>query len=156
MCLLTTSALSFLSPSSQSRSVHREEQTVIILGGKQVTDARATMAVYRLHRKEWEKGLRPVAEYAAKTQSKSHKRKATEDDDGDGGEDGDAEDENRGGEREKRRDIYPGGGRKGVSSGLSTVVTGGKGPGRGGEAEKQKWWTQIGGGSGGAKGSMRL
>lgn len=110
----------------------------------QVTDARATMALYRLHKIEWEKQLRPVTEaYREKMglpplpgqgkQSKaSQKRKrddagASESDDGDElGVDDDGDVSNGGGRpRQKQqsgRGENPGGGRKGVSSGLSTIV----------------------------------
>ena len=58
------------------------------------------------------------------------------------------------------RESFPGGGRRGVSSGLSTVVkrigAGGKGatPVKSKPKTKEKWWTELGGG--GSKGSIRL
>lgn len=65
---------------------------------------------------------------------------------------------------------FPGGGRKGVSSGLSTVVrrsvagsrtvADGKGGRAGGEASptKSEWWKQLPGGApaGGSKGAIRV
>lgn len=85
------------------------------------------------------------------------------------GADGDASDsEEDNGAQEKEK--FPGGGRKGVSSGLSVVVRRGKGTavpithgrkGEGGSAssgrEKAKWWKELGGGKGGgSKGVMKL
>lgn len=106
----------------------------------QVADARATMAVFRLHRKEWEKGSRPVIDHG----STSKKRKwAT------------ANVANEGSDEleHDRSSKFPGGGRKGVSSGLSTVVMRGGGSAAG---EKSKWWRELGGGSAKSKGSMRI
>ena len=100
------------------------------------------MAIYRIHRKEWEKGIRPSPDYI---HPKKRKRLSVEDDN--------VEDV------EKSRG--PGGGRKGVSSGLSTIVkrggsssrsNGGSGP----SGESKKWWKELGGGSGGSKGSVRV
>ena len=49
------------------------------------------------------------------------------------------------------------GGRKGVSSGLSTIITkrskGGGGGGGGGGGDKPQWWKELGGG---AKGALSL
>jgi hypothetical protein len=39
----------------------------------QVTDARATMAIYRLHMKEWEKGYRPMSSAKSKNVRKKAK-----------------------------------------------------------------------------------
>ena len=100
------------------------------------------MAVYRIHRKGWEKSIQSSPKHA---HPKKRKRVSAEDDN--------VEDV------EKSRG--PGGGRKGVSSGLSTIVrrggsssrsNGGSGPGR----ESKKWWKELGGGSGGSKGSVRV
>jgi RNA exonuclease 4 len=97
-----------------------------------VTDARATMAVYRLHRKEWDKGFRQSENEGGK---KGSKRKR----EGKGDEEGDGE--------------FPGGGRRGVSSGLGTVVTSRVSLGSGGGGgEKTKWWKELGV----SKGSMRV
>ncbi len=78
------------------------------------------MAVYRIHRKEWEKGTKQPA--------LSKKRKKPDDND--------------------EPEEFPGGGRKGVSSGLSTVVKRDKR-----EPVNQSWWKELGTGS---KGSVRL
>ncbi|GJE91481.1 RNA exonuclease 4 like domain-containing protein [Phanerochaete sordida] len=107
-----------------------------------ITDARATMAIFRLHRKVWETGLPRIYQQAASlkkllnvapaetsellsddedaktstTDAKaptSKKRKA---------EDASAETAKVILQAKKRAATFPGGGRKGVSSGLSTVV----------------------------------
>lgn len=103
-----------------------------------MTDARATMAVYRIHRKEWEKGIRPSGEHG---HPRKRKHSAVEDED--------VEDENK-----DKKPSFPGGGRKGVSSGMSTVVRRSGGSVAGGE--KKPWWKELGGGSAGSKGSIRI
>jgi RNA exonuclease 4 len=103
----------------------------------QVTDARATMAIYRLYRKEWEKGMRSVNELGST--SKKRNRLDSPNDDGGEGQSG----------------SFPGGGKRGVSSGLSTVITRGSGAVSGG-SEKRKWWKELGGSSGKSKGSLKL
>lgn len=66
------------------------------------------MALYRLHKVEWEKQLRPVTEaFKAKT----GKRKRSKNDEG--------EDEEGG---SGRKEEFPGGGKKGISSGLGLIV----------------------------------
>jgi RNA exonuclease 4 len=118
------------------------------------------MAVYRLHRKEWE---RSAPRLRVSSVSATGKRRADEDEDED--EDEDAPSIPRDGRIKdtKTKSAFPGGGRKGVSSGLSTVVRRsdgvsasggdkrGKGKGGGGGGE---WWKVLTGG--GAKGSMRV
>jgi RNA exonuclease 4 len=112
-----------LSPSKYAalRNLVLQELGVTIQRGEHssVTDARATMAVFRLHRKAWEKGSRPVEVVA-----KKRKRGV-----GDVGGRDDLDEPEPGYARG-----FPGGGRKGVSSGLSTVVRG----------KKSKWWTELG------------
>ena len=69
----------------------------------------------------------------------------------------------------KAKDVesFPGGGRRGVSSGLSTVVkragvvasskTKTKTNTKTNAKQKEKWWKELGGGgSGGSKGSLRM
>jgi RNA exonuclease 4 len=94
-----------------------------------VTDARATMALYRLFKSEWESLVhRQMEAFAARTKARpltTHhgKRKAGaagEDDEGDNVEGGD--EVSRGVKRQKKEVEFPGGGRKGVSSGLSVIV----------------------------------
>lgn len=114
------------------RHLVQQELGVAIQSGEHssVTDARATMALYRLHRKEWEKGQQP--EGAASASSKKKRKRSEE-----------AEERVHSSEVTDKRVIeaFPGGGRKGVSSGLSTVVKR-----RGGEAKKDKWWATLGSG----------
>ncbi|KII95459.1 hypothetical protein PLICRDRAFT_48417 [Plicaturopsis crispa FD-325 SS-3] len=120
------------------RNLVKQEMGMVIQSGEHssVTDARATMAIYRLHRKEWEKGLSTLTpEHRTK-----RKRPAQSDDDED--------------------TPIPGGGRKGVSSGLSTVikrkgssVVTRKGTSTQGDGGKSDWWKELGGTS---KGSMSL
>ena len=154
------------------------------------------MAVYRLHKKSWDQisGVfaRPAPDSNSNSSSgsvKAGKRNADElvegpDEDGDADEEGEGEE---GGEAKKkpskaRRGTLPGPeGRKGVSSGLATVVrrggvtvkTGvsvrgglGKGGGKsggggskgGGDAEKGQWWAKLPAtaGGGGKKGSVSV
>ncbi|KAL1406165.1 3'-5' exonuclease [Vanrija albida] len=82
-----------------------------------VTDARATMALYRLHKPEWEASLRKVMEaYREKTGmeplAKGKRKRGADDDDEDEAD----------GKKRKAPQQFPGGGRKGISSGLSVVV----------------------------------
>jgi RNA exonuclease 4 len=93
------------------------------------------MAVYRLHRKIWEKGIKPGHEHAS-----TKKRKRLSGAGEDGGEHG-------------RMGNPPRGGRIGVSSGLSTIVSR---SGMSGSGEKTKWWKELGGKSANSKGSMRF
>ncbi|KZT22443.1 ribonuclease H-like protein [Neolentinus lepideus HHB14362 ss-1] len=93
------------------RKLVEQELGMTIQSGEHssVTDARATMALYRLHRKQWEKGKRmPLPDaFAATSKSGSKKRKREGEGEGDDG---------------GQTTELPGGGRKGVSSGLSVVV----------------------------------
>ncbi|KAK7032173.1 3'-5' exonuclease [Paramarasmius palmivorus] len=181
------------------RNLVKQELDVTIQSGEHssLTDARATMAVYRLHKKEWEKGAVGVASAmllkSKKESGKNHdpsedvstkaqgKRKLEVDDLDDEHSDsssGDEEDEDEIAESshhgrsqaqiehkkafksvkvakalkktsksEKRAKTFPGGGRKGVSSGLSTVVHQGrrvkKGGSYGGPGGGQ-WWRELG------------
>jgi RNA exonuclease 4 len=75
------------------------------------------MAVYRVRRKEWEKGSKPPDSAGRK-----RKRSTSEV----GGQEESSEEVNG-------VSVFSGGGRRGVSSGLSTVVRGGK----------QKWWKDL-------------
>ncbi|KAJ6525584.1 ribonuclease H-like domain-containing protein [Mycena vulgaris] len=118
------------------RNLVKQELNVTIQGGEHssVTDARATMAVYRLHRKEWEKGSAPLRRPLAAGKKRSREE---------GEDESEEEDEPVAG---KTAAGFPGGGRKGVSSGLSTVVRRGAGGASGGE--KAQWWKELGGASG--------
>ena len=100
------------------------------------------MAVYRVHRKEWEKGnkiLGKDGEVTKKRKRAPGNLSARSEDD----------DDVNGDERMEGSSKFPGGGRKGVSSGLSTVIRRNGGSG----GEKTKWWKELGGVS---KGSMSL
>jgi RNA exonuclease 4 len=114
----------------------------------QVTDARATMAVYRLHRKEWEKGNKQLVRAA----DSGKKRKRSEKPDLEDAGTDEAGDDNGANVVEKNRP--PRGGRKGVSSGLTTIIRRGAHGKTGTSGEKTKWWKELAGGS--SKGSLRL
>ncbi|GLB37965.1 putative EXOIII [Lyophyllum shimeji] len=118
------------------RNLVKQELNVTIQSGEHssVTDARATMAIYRLHRKEWEKGNKPLM---------TRKRKRADKSPDEAGEASEKEDEAL-----TASSTTPGGGRKGVSSGLTTVV-------RHGSAveKKTKWWKEELKGE--AKGSIK-
>ncbi|KAK0498000.1 ribonuclease H-like domain-containing protein [Armillaria luteobubalina] len=105
------------------RNLVKQELDITIQDGEHssLTDARATMAVYRLHRKEWEKGT-------VQKKPEGKKRKS--------------QDEDR----------FPGGGRKGVSSGLVTVVR--RNDGSSTVPQKTQWWKELGTGTG-SKGKMK-
>ncbi|KAF7289475.1 Exonuclease domain-containing protein [Mycena chlorophos] len=138
------------------RNLVKQEVGATIQGGEHssVTDARATMAVFRLHRKEWEAGSAPWPP-KDQTQQKSEDEEEPVQDD-----------EQKSTKRKRKEKEFPGGGRKGVSSGLSVVVK------RGGEKDKEKekdkdksrrksggsgsqWWKELGGGSS-SKASIRV
>ena len=102
------------------------------------------MAVYRIHRKEWGKSIQSSPKHV---HPKKRKRVSAEDDN--------VEDV-----KKIQGPAFPGRGRKGISSGLSTIVkrggsgsqsNGGSGPG--GKSKKRS--KELGGGSGGLKGFMR-
>ncbi|KAG2135529.1 MipD protein [Suillus cothurnatus] len=120
------------------RNLVKQELDVVIQGGEHssVTDARATMAVFRLHRKEWEKGFRPLSVPGA---GASNKRKRVE-------------------SSEPTVPTPPDRGRKGISSGLSTIVK--RTPQtRSKTAVKtasNNWWTTLGTSGIAGKGSMKL
>ncbi|KAI0090870.1 ribonuclease H-like domain-containing protein [Irpex rosettiformis] len=124
------------------RHLVQQEVGIAIQGGEHssVTDARATMAVYRIHRKEWDKGFpRPLA-----TSAPSRKRPFSHGDEEGNSDDG--ADESAAvssiAMKKLKTDQYPGGGRKGVSSGLSVVVQ------RKEKKTKSGWWKNLGNGSG--------
>ncbi|KIM35043.1 hypothetical protein M413DRAFT_449924 [Hebeloma cylindrosporum] len=189
------------------RNLVKQELDLTIQGGEHssITDARATMAVYRIHKKEWEKGSRPppVPKVAtasssapATSSTKSRKRTAVE---AEFASDSESESQSdtvepstnntnnipklkststpqptvatKKGKTKDSSTIFPGGGRKGVSSGLSTVIKkvtpGSKmshstlrgNPKSAGGAGKSEWWKQLPGGvsiGGGAKASITI
>jgi RNA exonuclease 4 len=83
------------------------------------------MALYRLYKPEWEASLRKVTEAyrekAGLAPPVKGKRKRG-DSEGADGDDGDDDDEGAERSTKKKQKEFPGGGRKGVSSGLSVVV----------------------------------
>ena len=125
----------------------------------QVIDARATMAIYRIHKKEWDKDLLPLP-----VALNSKKRKASdEQEDTPVKETGDTDASQKPFKKFKAARQFPGGGQKGVSSGLSTIVKrSGQHPKRGasqstGNEPKEKWWATLNPTlSKGAKGSIRI
>ncbi|EGN92779.1 hypothetical protein SERLA73DRAFT_190636 [Serpula lacrymans var. lacrymans S7.3] len=134
------------------RNLVKQEVGVTIQGGEHssVTDARATMAVFRIHRKEWEKGSRPLSVNAEDSSVTSKKRKHSEETD-------DLEHSTSKEVVNKAESkTFPGGGRKGVSSGLSTVVKRSNKIRSSSPGEKSQWWKSLGGNVGSSKGSMRL
>ena len=80
------------------------------------------MAIFRLHHKEWEKGKRmdPPASSKKRRRSVSEESVATT-------------------VQATSSREFPGGGRKGVSSGLSTIVKR-----KETSVKKDKWWTKLG------------
>ena len=133
------------------------------------------MAVYRLHRKEWDRGFPPPPGVT----SSSKKRKASSVET-DGNDEGDSigaaaptpihvknKDKRKVPSNRTLKIIeksFPGGGRKGVSSGLSTIIK--RRDGRDETASvkqmekarrnKTEWWKELNSPTSGAKGSMTL
>ncbi|EEB94023.1 hypothetical protein MPER_07242, partial [Moniliophthora perniciosa FA553] len=161
------------------RNLVKQELDVTIQSGEHssLTDARATMAVYRLHKKEWEKGAVGDDDEALSSKAKGKRKRNTESDDGESSDDdgGDAGEDSRhrqqkrqnhqmehkkGLKYEKRVKPFPGGGRNGVSSGLSTIVHQGRRVTRGAKSASSsksgQWWKELGGSSSGSKGSLKL
>jgi len=85
------------------------------------------MALYRLHKVEWEKQIRPTTEaYRAKTAKIGGKRKRGnkegEEDEDDDDEEGEQSKGGKGKRGTREETSFPGGGRKGVSSGLGMII----------------------------------
>ena len=135
------------------------------------------MAIYRLNRKEWDKGFRPLPLPSSTTESSTtiNKKRKAEGDDNDDAKVSEEEQSTKPSTKSKRKkpEEFSGGGRRGVSSGLSTIIR------RGCQVEHKKyntsisetkksnsvktsgnWWTTLGGISSksvaGSKGSLRL
>ncbi|WRT65838.1 uncharacterized protein IL334_002789 [Kwoniella shivajii] len=117
-----------------------------------VTDARATMALYRLHKLEWEKQLHHTTEaYRAKvakgkktdTPAANGKRKRDDEDEEDDEDEGDEESTLQA----RKIKQFPGGGRKGISSGLGVIVrkNGKRVESGGGHREEKRSGTQTNG-----------
>ena len=123
------------------------------------------MAIYRLHRKEWDKSFGPPVPYTTGTTG-AKKRKEPVGESANEDASSNTASFSKGKNAVKRKD-FPGGGRKGVSSGLSTVIKGKDGRMHNGEStsrtknvslSKDEWWTTLGDGasSSGAKGSLKI
>jgi RNA exonuclease 4 len=114
----------------------------------QVTDARATMAIYRLHRKQWEIGYAVVPIRVLRKE-----RAKTVPNDGDPlmrevpGRTTSHTSETRAGITTRR---------KGISSGMSTVVRRPSTTKDGVDGTKEKWWTVLTGTGESSKGSIRV
>jgi RNA exonuclease 4 len=138
------------------RHLVKQELGITIQEGEHdsVADSRATMAIFRLHQKEWEAATskpKPTPAHSrrpAGVESDPHAAKRKPKDP----------------EPEKLvvKKEFPGGGRKGVSSGLSTVTKSNRKSDAGGD-----WWKQLpsaqeveagigGGRAEGSKGSIRI
>lgn len=92
------------------------------------------MAVYRIHRKEWDKGFpRPSSVATTESRKRSIAQMDTE---GQDGED-DADNAIAVSSKNSRTAKFPGGGRKGISSGLSVVVK------RKETKPKSGWWKDL-------------
>lgn len=133
------------------RNLVRDMLGATIQGGEHssVTDARATMAIYRLHRKQWETGYAVVP---IRVQRKVREKAEHND--------GDPPVREVSGRTRSSKELPARAGtttqRKGISSGVSTVVrrpstTKGRVNGT-----KERWWTVLKGTGEGSKGSIRV
>ncbi|KAI9465673.1 ribonuclease H-like domain-containing protein [Lactarius psammicola] len=121
-----------------------------------VTDARATMAIYRLHRKQWESGYDVVP---IRVQRKGRAKAVPNDSDppireGSGRTRSSREPPATSHPSETRVGSITQ--RKGISSGMSTVVRRPSTPKGGVDGTKEKWWTVLSGTGEGSKGSIRV
>lgn len=132
------------------------------------------MALYRLHRKEWEKGYHSVAAITTLSKSLGKRKTTSEDDDLDGSESEDLLSVSSGSKKTRKRKekgTITGGGRRGISSGLSTIVRRGADRVKNGKIDssssthgevKEKWWSTLAGVGPstserrGSKGTMRI
>ncbi|CAK5265694.1 unnamed protein product [Mycena citricolor] len=147
------------------RNLVKQELGIGIQEGEHssVTDARATMAVFRIHRKEWEKGF-PSLPASGTTQPDTGARERDDDNpESDSSDDDDQAPEPVQKKQPRPRRHAPTKA-KGISSGLTTIVHK-RGVGkrnqrtaiRSGEnlpKAQSQWWNVLGNGS--AKGSMSL
>ncbi|EAU91958.1 MipD protein [Coprinopsis cinerea okayama7 len=146
------------------RNLVKEQIGLTIQAGEHssVTDARATMAVYRLHKKEFDKSmgahLYPLPT-PGPSQPSAQKRKRAESEVGD---EDDEEEEStlasgKGKSKKKKakspNPLDPGQGRKGVSSGLSTII---RRPGQKKDQQKKQWWKELPTAASGAKTSFKM
>ncbi|CEL58428.1 RNA exonuclease 4 OS=Cryptococcus neoformans var, neoformans serotype D (strain B-3501A) GN=REX4 PE=3 SV=1 [Rhizoctonia solani AG-1 IB] len=150
----------YRSPRIGLKRLVKEELGIDIQAGEHssVTDARAAMAIYRLHKRAWDASLPAAHVKRARTASGNEAESGNFATD----EDTDQTKETRA--KRKRRNSageFPGGGRKGVSSGLGTIVKpravkAGKEKVQHGSADQgsSKWWQTLGGGQ--SKGKLTL
>jgi RNA exonuclease 4 len=109
----------------------------------QVTDARATMAIYRLHRKQWEKGY-AVVPIRLKQKPKAKPELTVP-----------RQPKSIGAESVATKASQPSNKqRKGVSSGLSTVMRRQMKAKGGAGGTKVKWWSELASSGGGSKGRI--
>lgn len=110
------------------------------------------MALYRLHKTAWEQSIRPTTEaFKAKMNKGKEKRKRDDESQEADEQDSGADEERPIKKGKKPREEFPGGGRKGVSSGLSVVIRrGGKrveGPRQRGvptaSTSGGSWWEEM-------------
>ncbi|KAG8689715.1 3'-5' exonuclease [Ceratobasidium sp. 394] len=165
----------YRTPHVALKRLAKEELGVDIQAGEHssVTDARAAMAIYRLHKRAWDASI-PIAHLRGSAGIARH----APDTDGDSENSGT---ESLGRPKRKRQpsgsESFPGGGRRGVSAGLSTIVRRGahkSGTNKTGvygtkslagtrnpqhsHVGKEKWWQSLGetDGTSGSKGQLRL
>ena len=89
------------------------------------------MAIYRLNRKEWDKGFRSLPLPSSKIESSApiNKKRKAEDDDNDDDVKVFEEEQStksKAKSKQKKPEEFPGGGRRGISSGLSTIIRRGR------------------------------
>ncbi|EIN06614.1 hypothetical protein PUNSTDRAFT_105720 [Punctularia strigosozonata HHB-11173 SS5] len=150
------------------RHLVQQEVGVAIQGGEHssVTDARATMAIFRIHKKEWEKSQRPMTANVRQNETSAKKSDLMDDDDRETTSHGASADtasnvkkgKRKRNEKEGGSGLFPGGGRKGVSSGKSVVIRRrgdvvdergrqkGSAAGHGGRKAAGNWWADLGSG----------
>ncbi|KAK7691686.1 hypothetical protein QCA50_005086 [Cerrena zonata] len=151
------------------RHLVQQELNIAIQTGEHssVTDARATMAIYRIHRKVWDKGHPPISSIETGKKRKHNASTADDAEDESGNEDDvdpssssnkSTKLKSQSNSSKERPQGFPGGGRKGVSSGLSTIVkrSGSSASSGANSSKKSAWWKELGNGPGSSKGSMRM
>ncbi|KLO05859.1 ribonuclease H-like protein [Schizopora paradoxa] len=121
------------------RKLVQQELGTTIQSGEHssVTDARATMALYRLHRKEWDKDFKSTYSNVDGSARKMEGKLDA---------DMDSTKPSEGPKKRQKERSFPGGGRKGVSSGLSTILkrtTGGGTTAPRSVSSGTKWWQTL-------------
>jgi len=118
-----------------------------------VTDARATMAIYRLHRKQWESGYAVVPiRVQRKVRAKAEPYEGDPPTGEVSGRNGERPTTSHRSETRARTTTQ----RKGISSGVSTVVRRQSTTKGGVDGTKEKWWTVLTGTGEGSKGSIQV